>query len=795
MLRSLVTVAYRQFVRDRLGAVFTLGGLVAGLAGFAVLYAYAAHQLAFDRFHARADDLYRVTTRVQQGAAEARWAITNAALAPLTVAQVPEVEAATYLQSIQGNLVFDLGERRVTLPERTGFWAESSLFTLFDFPLRGGGGDVLGAPNRIVLTAPTARRLFGTEDAVGRTVRIAAFSEDPFVVSAVTAPLPKTSHLQFDYLLSWATNPAREHYLDPQRGGFPCYVYLLARPGTTPTVLQAGVDRLASEAYPYGDRIAFPVQPVTDIHFNADNLFEHAERGDRSAVDLLLLIGAFLVLVAGINYVTLGTARSLQRAKEIGVRKALGASRRGLVGQVLLEGTLTGVVAAVLALGVAEVALRGLLPAWFGVALSLGERPWLVPFVLAVGAAVGATAAAFLAAGVVRFNPAETLRGRYVTAAERRLTVRDGLVLVQFVATAALLVGSLVVYRQVAYLYERDRGYDVERVVQVQTPYGVDSDAFRAFLTRVRAEASVVNAGASLYEPLSDYNATALVRIDPATGDTFSTRAQWNRIDYDWPETLGLELAGGRFFDPERARDTLGVILNETAARALGLDPATAAGTELPTGGPAGVVVGVVRDFHFQAPSRPVLPVALFLASEGSSTAVVRLAPGSLRASLARLRAAWNAAGIQAPFEYSFLDQHVEAMLVREARLRRLTTAFALLSILVACLGLVGLVGHQAERRRKEIGIRKALGASVGDVLVLLNRRFLLLVAAAFVLATPVAWWGARRWLEAFPYRVTVAGWEFAAAGALLVVFATATVTLRALRAARTNPALVLRDE
>lgn len=799
MLRNYTKIAVRHFLKDRRNTALNVLGLVIGLASFLVIYRFVFHELSYDHFHENADQIYRITTAIPRGDQTMNWAVTHGYLNVVLEEQVPEVEHVTKMIGTWNDFVFMIDDQPFQVPEKTGLFTDSDFFRVFDFKLQQGDPETaLSQPNQIVVTEDFAQRYFKTTDVMGRTITeiVDGESDDVWTVSGVLAPIPKTSHLQFDFLISGMTSASfwtqTDELID---NGFQFHIFFRAAPNVDETNLRASIADVTDRTFAALGTYEFPVQRITDIYFNANNLFEMTDGGNYNFVQLLMIVGLLMIVVSSINYITLSTSQSLRRAKEIGIRKTLGSTRSGLIIQILIEASLLGIFAALIAFNVAETVLQKALPAWFDLQLSLLDVPILLVILFGVAVGIGVVSGIFLAYKISALNTVDTLRGKLEMAHERVFSARNGLVTLQFVITAVLIVASLVIFRQIDYLKNKDLGYTKDYVVTIRSARGTDQDRFLNFKERIAQESQVAGVGSTVFTFISDYNSTFVRVLDPALGDTFSTRVLWNAIDDALLPTLDMPLVAGRNFSRDLPTDQRAVIINEAAQRALGLDDPLgkqALAFMLPDGGE---IVGVVKDYHYQSFNQSIKPTFFVYQPRSARNLLVRLQTENLSRSLGLLEQRWRESGIVTPFEYTFLEDRVAALMEQETRLSTLVTLFTILLVFVAGLGLVGLVSYTTERRKKEIGVRKVFGASVPDILLRINKQFMILIGVALILGMPLAWWAVSAWLENFAYRIALSPIDFLLAGLVMGLLAVLTTTLRALGTARLNPVEVLKRE
>lgn len=794
MTRHSILLAFRGFRRQPGYSALTIVGLAVGLAVAVLVGLFARHELSYDSFHPGADRLHRVVQDVSW-AGGMTWDWTTPVIAPLLAAELPEVEAtAQYartggvLARVDDDPVFEDGLA----------FADAGFLDLFGFEmLEGDARLALSDPLALVLTASAASRFFGEGPVVGQTLRLDGRHE--LTVTGVLADPPANTHLAFTALVSMASFPMTQGAGWDASWWWPSvHTYVRLVEGAAPPAGPALRAFVARHREPHFAEAIIPrLQPVPSIH-----LHDNPGAGAMRYVRIFGLIGALVLLLACVNTVNLTTARAASRAREVGVRKAAGARRRQLAAQFLGEAAVTTGLA--LALGLALAALA--LPAFnsltgSALALRLADPVgWALLATLAV--AVAFLSGAYPALVLSRFRPERVLKGFGGGASGG--AIRRVLVVGQFAVTVALLVGATAIYHQVDYLRSAPLGFEAEHVVTL--PLRDARDRFPVLKERLESETGVVAVTASNWSPRVGHGAVYATTL---AGADLDQDPQLIHVDPDFFHTLGITAAEGRLLSGDRPGDILAadggaVLLNETAVRLYEL--------EEPLGAPirfyaaegghvvydrSGGVVGVVEDFHLGSLRLLIQPTAIALAEtpQQLTHAYARLAPGDARAGLAAVQRAWAEVYPDLPFEAAFLDEAVGAMYRQEARFGHTVGVLAALAVVVACLGLFGLAAFAAERRRKEVGIRKVLGARASGLVGMLVRESLALVAIAFALGAPLAHWAVGRWLDTFPYRTNVGFDVFVMVGLLALAIALLTVAGQAIRAATADPVRSLRSE
>jgi putative ABC transport system permease protein len=803
MWQNYLKVALRTLRKQPGYTAINVVGLAVGLVCCGFIGLYVQDELRFDRFHERADRIYRLTRETRVGGQGGAGAVTSAPMAPVLEADLPEVEHAVRVVLSSGLLERGEGARRVRRQEDALAYADAAFFDVFTFPLVAGDPRrALAAPGGVVLSETLARFYFGDADPMGQPLRLDNLTT--LTVTGVMRDVPANSHLAFDAVVSWATWDAVQRandgawLLDEWNANY-LYTYLLlaedAAPGRVEAALPAFVERHMSEIVrDLFEGYALRLQPLPAIHLGPSLTGEAAPPTDPARLRLVALIGLFILLIACANFVNLATARSAQRAKEVGLRKSIGAQRGQLVRQLLAESVLVSGAAFVLALA----AILLLLPAFDTLAGkeigSLWAHGGLYPLLLgSLALVVGLGAGSYPALVLSGFRPAAVLRGPF-RGSRRGVRLRQGLVVFQFAITIALVAGTAVVYMQLRYMRSQPLGFDQEQVLVVD--FNADTavqervEAIREVLAR---QPGVLEASVTSSVPGGGNNELSVEYASPEGPVRQDVMSQY-AVDARYLDALGLTLVAGRALAPTDSSRAF--LLNEAAVAQIGWrTPEDAVGKRFGLPDAEGEVVGVVQDFHYRGLRDAVEPLFLHPFPVFYGQFALRLAPGDVHETVAGLERAWAEVAPHLPFEYTFLDEGFDEQYRADVRFGSLFGVFAGLAVLVACLGLFGLASYTTAQRTKEIGVRKVLGASAASIVGLLSRDVLRLVAVAFVVASPVAWLVMGRWLEGFAYRAPLSPLLFIGAGAAALLVALVTVSYQSIRAATADPVHALRYE
>ena len=814
MLRNYLTIAVRGLHRHPIFAGLNIIGLAVGLASCLLILLYVTDELNYDQFHDRADDIYRLNWDFNWNDNEGIGAGTPPPLAATMLNNLPEVEATTRVYPVADMVV---RYEDTFFNETRIFGVDPNFFEFFSFTLLQGDPETaLSEPGSVLLTEETARKYFGDAPALGKIIRIgedqtnfAGTYSSTFRVTGILAQPPHNTHFEFDIITSMASHPFVA-FFDWSWVWMQVATYAIVDEGASLETLEAKmVDLVATHApasfnrigFSYedlineGGRWNFVFQPMTDIHLGSANIGNRlGTLGNSTDLYIFSVVALFLLLIACINFMNLATARSAGRAKEVGVRKVLGSVRSNLMGQFMTEALLQSFLAMLIAVGLAA-ALLVPFGQMAGKPLSLLRPVWLPAALIALTVLVGLLAGSYPSLYLSAFRPIEALKGRIVSGRRGR-RFRNGLVVVQFAISIALIACTLLVQSQMRYFRQADVGFDKEGVLVISNQNNRLKNQAESFKEILKNRPQIINAALTTGVP-PDYGFQDYYKVEGRSDEQFDLISYM--VDDDFEATLGLEIVQGQGFSKDFPSSVDGVILNEVAVQRIGWDDPIGKTITYPSAGTY-TVIGVMKDFNFLSLRQPIVPFALFhRASESyqipNAYVVVRLRQDDLASTLATIESEWKALAPDAPFEYTFLDDNLQAQYQAEQRLELLFLVFAGLAILVACLGLWGLAAYTAERRTKEIGVRKTLGATVPNVLVLLVKGFTKWVLLANLIAWPVAWLAMNQWLQGFAYRVEISWWIFLIAGLTALGVALLTVSFQAVKAAMANPIDALRYE
>jgi putative ABC transport system permease protein len=811
MLRNYFKIALRQLRRQGFYSAIKIGGFALGIATCLLIALYIRFELSFDTQYPNGDRLYRVVQSYKdESGTTGKGTATSAPFAQAMATEFPQVALTgrimpyALFEGAGSNEVRAEGKVQDTYEE--GFvYADQSMLDMFQFPMvYGNRATALTEPGSIVLTKRKADKYFPGVDPVGKVLYLNDDAKHPHKVGGVIADPPANTHLQYDFWLSLAGhelwNGEQTTWMAQNYD-----VYVLLKPGADAQLVgKKLVDMFAKFWLPQMDqagvadpqgilkRVAFELQPVRKIALFSHDIRDSFHHGDIRFVWLFGAVGIFILLLACVNFINLSTARSANRAKEVGLRKVVGSQRSGLVQQFLLESLVLSFVSFLLAVVMAW----ALLPLFNKMTDTHMSFPWLewwlLPVVLVAASVVGVLAGLYPAVYLSRFKPVEVLKGS-VARGSRGSGLRSALVVFQFTTSVILIIATLVVYRQMQYIMNRDLGYNKNQVMLIQGTGTLDKQQF-VFKDELLKLRGVKAASVSDFLPVSggkrnmnSFWKVGREKIDPR----IAAQSWW--VDQDYLGVMGMRLVRGRNFSQHISGDSSAVVINQQMAEKLGVkDPI---GVEINTGGSYKMhVVGVVADFNFESVRDKILPLVLHL-GHWATVVAVKTDTRDMAGLIKQVSALWKGFMPQQELRYTFLDESFARMYGDLQRMQHMFTSLTTLAIIIACLGLFALSAYMAEQRRMEIGIRKVLGATVGQLTSLLSRDFLRLVLISIFIASPIAYWGMHKWLEDYTYRIEIGVWIFVMAAVMVIVIALATMSVQAVRAALANPAGSLRSE
>lgn len=810
MFRNYFKITFRTLRKSKGYAAINIFGLAFGLACFIMISMYVADEWSYDRYHDKADRIYRIHSDIRFGGTDLNMAVSPDPMGPILKKDYPEVEEYARLYANEGAKLFKKENQFIT--EQRVVYADSTLFSIFTFPaLAGNLQTALNEPNSVVINETTAKKYFNTVGgAIGKMMECKDNDGILYKVTAVIKDIPQNSHFTYDFFLS----------MDNVDYGFGNYLshnfhtYILLKPDADYKVLEKKfpqyIDKYAlpqakqfmqiesmADFEKTGNRLVYSLMPLTSIHLYSARGVELGVNGNIQYVYIFSAVALFILIIACVNFMNLSTARSAGRAKEVGIRKVLGTGKNALISQFLTESTLMAFIALFFAVVILSLSIS-----WFnevaGKQMSLLTllKPQIIIFLLLLPVVVGFLAGTYPAFFLSSFQPIQVLKGK-IAGGAKNSRLRSSLVVFQFATSIILIIGTIIIYKQLQYIQTTTIGFNKEQVLVVDNT-AMGTNTAEAFKNEVSKLSGVQTSSFAGFLPVANSS-----RND----NSWSTEAVMNekngfnmqnwRIDYNYIPTMGMEIIKGRNFSPDFGSDSTAIVINETAAKLLEFD--NPVNQKLYTSDRDGVpivytIIGVVKNFNYESLRKDVGPLCFRLGNNRWASCY-RIASADVSPLIKTIEAKFKTMAPGMPFNYHFLDESFDEMYREEQRAGKVAFSFSLLAVLIACLGLFGLAAYMAEQRTKEIGVRKVLGASVQNITTLLSKDFIILVGIASLVAFPLAWWAMNKWLEDFAFRVNISWWVFALAAGIALLIAVITVSFHAIKAAIANPVKSLRTE
>ncbi|MBC7850714.1 MAG: ABC transporter permease [Chitinophagaceae bacterium] len=821
MLRNYFKTAWRTLTRNKFYTAINIAGLTFGLSCFLLIGLYLFDELTYDNQHRKGDRIYRLVEHKTANGEATTIAAGSYNLAEQSKTQIPGVENTTRLERIgRANLINP--DNPVNFQETVTI-ADDQFLSVFDFPLLlGNNTTALREPNSIVINESLAMRLFNKTDVLGKTLKFSFIDDVPLKITGILKNHPRNSTFDFNCLLSEATFKTTDRYKEMQATDWlsnSLSVYTLLKPGANPELVSKQMKTLVSDNFtvPAGTNFSFRLQPLKDIHLKSVGIVDGARnsnvepipQGSLFYIKVFAVIAFFVLLIAGINYMNLSTARASSRLKEIAVRKSIGALQGNLIRQFLFESLLVTFISFIFSLVIVNV----LLPAFndftnkeLSLGISTDYRIWLlaIGFALLTAFLSGSYPALLLS----RFKPAFLLKG-IKTRGKYDFSLRKTLVVFQFTISTVMIIGTIVLFLQVHYLNNTNLGFDKDLLVVIDVNTGKARSNFEAVKAEISKIPTVKTVSVTSRVP-GEWKTYRMIKIKRPGHNEDLKVAYMIGADKDFAKTFAVTLLKGRNFINEN--DSSSILINETAANMLGITDAGGQVVDIPAAAGGAVfqplnsdntsfqprVIGIVKDFHFQSLRNKIEP--LILAYNNNPIQVIdyytaKIVPTDIPQTLNKLKKVMLSNDANDPFEYHFLDQQLALFYVEDQRRQSLLIWVSLATIIIACLGLFGLATYSADQRVKEIGVRKVLGASVTNLASLLSKDFLKLVLIANGIAFPLAWWATNEWLQEYAYHIEVKWWVFVMAGLAAILIALLTVSYQAIKAARSNPVMSLRTD
>jgi len=803
MFKNYFKTAWRSFLKNKTFSFINIAGLSIGISVCFIILLYVQNELSFDRFNKNAGRIVRVVFQANINGGKINESNVMPPVAQAMKTDYPEVEDATRIRVY--------GAPKVTYKDKTFkddelAFVDPDFFNIFTLPLiEGNAKTALQQPHTLVISKALAKKYFGDEAPIGKTV---SFDNNAYKVTGLIDKVPANSHFHFDLFASMTglDDAKSDSWMESNY-----FTYLLLKPGYDYKKLEAKLPAMVekymgpqiqkemgislAQFRTKGNQLGFALQPLTSIHLYSHSNYELDASGNAMYVYIFGAIAVFMLLIACINFINLSTASASKRAKEVGVRKVIGSGKSQLVFQFLTESALLVFIALLISLVWIQLAL----PEFnhiSGKNLVFDFNGKIIASFICLGLLVSIIAGLYPAFFLSSFKPIAVLKGKF-TANNKSFGLRSTLVVFQFFISVGLIISTIVVWQQMKFIQNKNLGYDKEQVLTIPNSYALGKNE-SVYKQELLNDPRVVNATVSSYKPAgpsSGGNALAY----PQGHDNQIMKTEEYHVDEQYIPTLGMHMAAGRNFSKEFATDSTGMIINEAAAKAFGWGTENAIGkTIIRENSNRGTnvpfhVIGVVKDFNFKSLHNPVSPLLMVL--DPDYGLILKVKTTDIKGLLASMKKQWDKFNTDEPFTYTFMDDLYNKTYSAEQKTGTILNIFALLTILVACLGLFGLATYTAEKRTKEIGIRKVLGASVTQVTRMLSKEFLKLVFIACIIAFPLSYWAMNKWLQSFAYRINISWWMFVVAGVVALLIALLTVSFQAIKAAVANPVESLRSE
>jgi putative ABC transport system permease protein len=791
MIRNYLKIAWRNLYKQKAFSLIHILGLTMGITVCLMIFLYIMNEFSVDKFHKQGKNIYRVMRGFDP--AKPKVPYLSGPYAPALLNDYPQDIKMAVRVSPQNNLV-SFGEKAFN--EKKVYAVDAGFFKLFTFPLlRGDAATALDNPNSVVLTETTAKRYFGTVDnAIGKVVQFD--KQLNLKVTGVAKDAPSNSHLDFDLVMpiaNYTKNPGFDVWIN---NGL--FVYVLLNEHSSQTALERRFTQfmdkyMGKDMQKFGAKFDLSLTPLNDIYFEKYSAFDNVKHGDKTVVFIFISIAALIMLIACINFTNLATIRAVERSKEVGMRKVMGALRNHLIWQFIGESLMLALISCALSIGL----LLVLMPSYnqllgYDLTVSWNSAPiWL--FLLGVIVVVGFLAGSYPAIFMSAFSPIQALKGK-LKLGKGGSIFRQGLVVLQFSISVMLIIGTIVIVNQMRYIKSKSLGYDKEQTLVIKIDNNDIYDHRKTFKDELQNSGAVSSVSLMSGEPGGFYD----VHGFDAEGQQANFMSRTEFADFEYVKTLGLKIIAGRDFSPAFATDTTNsVLINRTAAKELGFSPQQAIGKWIKNkvrDDKRRTIVGVVEDFNFLS-LKENMDALVISPGEDRRVVVIKLKAGNIPASVAAVKNIYAKVAPVYPFEYTFLDQKFDTTYKTDIRQQTMLTIFSGLAIFIACLGLFGLASFTAAKRTKEIGVRKVLGSSVQNILILISKDLLKPVLLATVIAMPVGYYCMHKWLESFAYKTSLHWWIFLLAAVLTFVIALVTISFQSLKAALTNPIKSLRSE
>ncbi len=813
MIRNYFTIALRNLLKRKGYTALNVLGLAIGITCCLLIFQYVSYERSYDRFAKNSSRIFRLRLdQYKQGQLAWQSATSYPAIGPTLKKDFPEVD--NFCRLIDNNVLLSNDARNVKFNETKGYYADPSSINMLGIQLiKGNAVTALNAPDKIIVSESMAKKYFGDEDVLNK--RLTVRSQDivqTYEINGVFKDYPANSHLIINYLVSYSTlekelrvSGDSSNQANTSFGWYDFYTYLQLKPGADPQKFQAKLPAFAdhyinSREWPKANNVKdwLYIIPLSDIYLYSNYNQEAEVNGNGGAVKFMFIIGFIIMAIAWINYINLSTARSVERAKEVGVRKVLGAARAGLVKQFMLESLLLNFTA----IFISGILVYTLTPAFNllmgrGVATAFEMTPkyWFIFLgIFTSGTLLSGLYPAFVLSG---YQPVAVLKGAFKNSSGG-LILRKGLIVLQFGISVILIAGTIIVYQQVNFMRSQQLGVNINQTLVLDGAQSIKDSLYQNILQPFKTDVLKLNgvktmAASTTVMGNEIYWTSGIQSVDHK--ELGAVTLYHLGIDYDFIPQFELKLLAGRNFSKDFPSDNKAAILNDKAAVLLGFKDAQDAVGKKIVRGDTLTVIGVVQSFHHLGLQKPIDPMIILLRPNTRNAYSIKLQTADLHTTIAGVEKIWNKYFPKDPFNYYFLDDFFNQQYKADQQFGKVFTLFAFLAILIACFGLLGLSAYNILQRTKEVGIRKVLGASTQTVVYVLSKDFLMLVVIAFFVAAPVSWWVMHSWLQGFAYRITISWWVFGVAGLLAVAIALGTISFQAIKAAMANPVKSLRTE
>jgi len=800
MIKNYFKIALRNLYKNKVLSFINIFGLAVGFTCCLLISGFLYDEMSYDKFPANAKDIYRVELNIEN---KDFYSAADVAVGKGMKQAYPEVMDFTRLINWK-NVFVKSGDKQFKEPAIAAI--DANFLKMFSIPLMHGDvATALKEPYSVVLSHEAAVKYFGNQDPIGKFLTVNNNSNNPYKVTGVIGKLPGSLHFNFDFYIDYRDNPNNQTWSNVGN-----YTYLQLKPGTDPKKLEAKFPELVAkyvvpevqhdmgvslaEAQKSVSTFVFYLKPLKSIHLYSSNVDELQANGSIKYVYIFAALAFFIILLAAVNFTNLSTAASIKRSKEVGIRKVMGSDKKQLVIQFLSESVLLSLIAFLVSL----LLVYFLLPYFnnlSGKQLFLSSYlsyKALIPellFVLAVGIFAGIYPAFFLS----NFNIISILKGKNNTAPQSTRSIRSGLVVFQFAVSISLIICTILVYQQLHFMQNKKLGFDKTQLLIINDSYLLGKNQ-AAFKQQLLQDTRVLNATISRDVPIGRPEIDGTQAFAKNNADRKEIHIDKYHVDYDYIKTLGIQLQQGRNFSLDFSTDSSAVIINETAITEFGIKGNPIGQRIVCSGQQEYNIIGVAKDFHYKSIKEKISPLVMMLANNNGGI-IAKVKTGGMEKLIGSIRSTWNSYNPQGPFSYNFVDEKFASVYKSEERTGKIFTLFALISIIIAALGLFGLSAFSTAQRTKEIGVRKVLGANIGQVVFMLSKEFLFMVLIAFVVAVPVTWFAMHSWLQEFAYRINISWFTFIIAGIAALLIAFATVSLQAIKAAIANPIKSLRTE